>query len=420
MIDWLIPLVVLLVILCFDLIVVVARLSYLQTNPARLIAERDRLGIHFLRTQSLLASLARTRASLNLALVIARFSLATSVIWLVSMQEASGALTTLLALLGAALILFWLEGSIEKPALRQPEVWAVRLSGFVRLILALFSFLLLPLALPRETYGSYESSGLVTEDALKDMVAAGQQDGAVEKREQRMIYSIFELGNTLAREIMVPRIDMLALDVDTPLPEAVDALLRSGHSRVPVYEGSVDHTLGLLYAKDLLRLWRKSQATDSLRDLLRPAFFVPEAKKVTELLAEMQSRRIHLALVVDEYGGIAGLVTLEDIVEEIFGEIRDEYDQSEEAPYQEIKGEGYLFQGRVDLDDFNEIMGSRLPKDDADTLGGYIYNRLGRVPAVGDTVEAAGLLLTVEQVSARQIRKVRAHWLPTPPQEDEK
>jgi CBS domain containing-hemolysin-like protein len=227
-----------------------------------------------------------------------------------------------------------------------------------------------------------------------------------------MIYSIFQLSQTLAREIMVPRIDMLALEAQTPLVEAVDALLQSGHSRVPVYEETVDKTLGLLYVKDLLRAWREGNQPGSLHELLRPAYFVPEAKKVDELLAEMQSQRIHMAVVVDEYGGVAGLVTLEDIVEEILGEIRDEYDQGEEAPYQVLKNGETLFLGRVDLDDFNEIMGSELPKDEADTLGGYIYSQVGRVPSVGEVVQKDNLVLTVEQVSARRIRKVRARWLP--------
>ena len=233
-----------------------------------------------------------------------------------------------------------------------------------------------------------------------------------------MIHEIFELGDTLAREIMVPRIDMLALDIDTPLTEALDVLLKSGHSRLPVYEESIDNILGLLYAKDLLRIWREGSQSASLRSLLRPAYFVPEAKNVDELMVEMQAKRIHMAIVVDEYGGVAGLVTIEDIIEEIFGEIRDEYDSGEEAPYQEIKDDGYIFLGRVDLDDFNEIMGSNLLKGDADTLAGYIYNRLGRVPTAGEVVQEGALKLTVEQVSARRIRKVRAEWLPADAEEE--
>jgi Mg2+/Co2+ transporter CorC len=166
-----------------------------------------------------------------------------------------------------------------------------------------------------------------------------------------------------------------------------------------------------LYAKDLLRVWRTGGQLNSLRDLLRPAYFVPEAKKVDELLTELQAQRIHMAIVVDEYGGVAGLVTLEDIVEEIVGEILDEYDQAEEAPYQVLKTGEHIFLGRVDLDDFNEIMSSNLPSDEADTIGGFMYSRIGRVPEVGEKVKEDTLLLTVEQVSGRRIRKVRAQWL---------
>jgi CBS domain containing-hemolysin-like protein len=204
----------------------------------------------------------------------------------------------------------------------------------------------------------------------------------------------------------------MALDVSTPIPQTVDVLITTGHSRVPIYEESVDNILGLLYAKDLLHTWRESNPISSLRELIRPAYFVPEAKKIDALLTEMQEERIHMAIIVDEYGGVAGLVTLEDIVEEILGEIQDEYDQEEEAPYQQVGDGEYIFQGRVDLDTFNEIFNSNLPKDEADTLGGFIYSRVGRVPSNGESIQLENLLLTVEQVSGRRIRKVRASRAP--------
>jgi CBS domain containing-hemolysin-like protein len=219
---------------------------------------------------------------------------------------------------------------------------------------------------------------------------------------------------------MVPRIDILALDADVVLDEAILALNQSGHSRVPVYEGSVDNVIGLLYAKDLLRARLEGQKIGSLRSLLRPAYFVPEAKKVDELLREMQSRSVHMALVVDEYGGIAGLVTLEDIVEEIVGEIRDEYDQSEEMLFEKVTDDEYIFHGRIDLDEFNSVMGSNLPKDMADTLGGYIYSQVGRVPVGGEQIDVGSLQLTVEQVSGRRIRRVRAVRRTTVPENEEK
>ena len=152
----------------------------------------------------------------------------------------------------------------------------------------------------------------------------------MEPDERKMIYSIFQFGDTLCREIMVPRIEVLALDVNTPLNTAINQLVESGHSRAPVYEDVIDNVVGLLYAKDLLKMHTGPTDKQTIRKFLRPAYFVPESKKVDELLAEMQAKGIHLAVVVDEYGGMAGLVTLEDIVEEIVGEIRDEYDQSEE------------------------------------------------------------------------------------------
>lgn len=207
---------------------------------------------------------------------------------------------------------------------------------------------------------------------------------------------------------MVPRIDILGLEINTSLEEAIQALDRSGHSRVPVYEETIDNVVGLLYAKDLLRARMENGDLQSLRHLLRPAYFVPETKKVDELLREMQARSVHLALVVDEYGGIAGLVTLEDIVEEIVGEIRDEYDQSEEQIYEKIGPDEYIFHGRIDLDDFNNVMGTSLEKEAADTLGGYIYSQIGRVPVGGERIETDDLILTVEQVSGRRIRRVRA------------
>jgi CBS domain containing-hemolysin-like protein len=219
------------------------------------------------------------------------------------------------------------------------------------------------------------------------------------------------LGDTLAREIMIPRIDVLALEVNTDLSDAVDALLQSGFSRVPVYEDTVDNISGLLYAKDLLGVWRQASQIKSLQELLRPAYFVPEAKKVDKLLTEMQSQRVHMAIVVDEYGGVAGVVTLEDIIEEILGEIQDEYDEAEEAPYEVLPDGEYLFLGRIYLDDFNDIVEAHLPKDEADTLGGLLYSRLGRVPTSGESVQVDNMLLTIEQVSGRRIHKVHMKWL---------
>jgi len=409
----------LVLLLVLDLIAIAARGSFMQTNHARLLALREQSGERVNQTVALLLALPRLRISLNLTLIITRFFLAGLALLAIYSFGDYPKLLIVAALLLIALVVFWFEWIVERNVARNPETWAMRLTGFVRLMISVASLLLLPLLLFGDSADMMETPNIVTEDELKTLVDAGQEEGIFEQGERRMIYSIFQLGDTLTREIMVPRIDMLALDVNTPLPDAVDALLQSGYSRVPVFEETVDNTLGLLYAKDLLRAWREGDELGSLRNLLREAYFVPEAKKVDELLAEMQSLRIHMAIVVDEYGGVAGLVTLEDIVEEILGEIQDEYDQGEEAPYQKMEDGKYIFLGRIDLDDFNEIMSSDLPSDEADSLGGYIYSRLGRVPTVGEKVRTGKLLLTVEQVSARRIRKVSAYWLPAEIQKEE-
>jgi len=396
-----------------DLVLIAARSSYLNTNHSRLLALREQREAKVNKAITVIYAMARLRASLNLSLVLVRFALAGLVLLIASTWPfiASTIMTVLLLLL-AAVVLFWLEWIVERTVSREPEIWALRLLPFVHILRATVAILLAPLILSAEGQRISKIAGKVTEDEVKTLMDAGQEAGVFEQDERRMIYSIFQLGDTMVREIMVPRIDMLAMEVSTPLFEAVDYLLQSGYSRVPVYEESIDNTLGMLYAKDLLRVWREGGELDSLRTLLRPAYFVPEAKKVDDLLTEMQNQRVHMAIVVDEYGGVAGVVTLEDIVEEILGEIQDEYDQ-EEAPYQKLEDGDYIFRGRVDLDDFNEIMGSDLPVDEADTLGGFIYSRLGRVPTEGDKVKEGNLLLTVELVIARRIRKVRAGWSPS-------
>ncbi len=252
---------------------------------------------------------------------------------------------------------------------------------------------------------------LFTEDTLEALAqVASTDEGPLESEERHMLTSIIRFSHTLAREIMVPRIDMVALEVSVSVEEALDTFIRTGFSRLPVYRETVDHIVGLLYAKDLLRLWREGRAIDSLESLLRPAYFVPEAKKVDELLAEMQAQRIHMAIVVDEYGGVAGLVTLEDIVEEIVGEIQDEYDQGEAWLYRPVGPQEYLFQGRIDLDEFAAVMGVDLDTEaeEADTLGGLIYSRIGRVPAGGETIMVGDVELTVEKVEGQRIMLVRA------------
>ena len=410
----------LILLLVLDLLLIGTRTSYERVNQARLLGLREQMEDQVNRTLTFLPLSLRLRASMNLLLVLVRLFLSGGVVLLLWLQEVNLSLWAYAGvLLLSALILFGLEWAVERMVSRDPEGWAMRLNIFMRLIVAPLSILLAPLGMSDQRGESDQAAVSVTEDDLKTLVDTSEEEGGIEHDERRMIFSIFQFGDTLTREIMVPRIDVLTIDVHTSLPDAVDAFLQSGHSRVPVHEETIDNILGLLYAKDLLRVWREGNHLDSLRDLLRPAYFVPEAKKIDELLTDMQSQRVHMAVVVDEYGGMAGLVSLEDIIEEIFGEIQDEYDQAEQSPYQVTKDGDYLFLGRVDLDDFNEVMGCRLPTDEADTLGGYIYSQLGHIPNAGESVQKDNLLLTVEEVSAQRIQTVRAQWLSPDAQEGE-
>jgi CBS domain containing-hemolysin-like protein len=251
------------------------------------------------------------------------------------------------------------------------------------------------------------AASLVTEEEIKMMVDAGSEGGAIEDEEKEMIYSIFQFGDTLTREVMVPRIDVVALDIRTPLQEALNVIVEAGHSRIPVYEESIDHIRGLLYAKDILAAWRDGQLDRPIGEMLRPAYFVPESKKAGDLLTDLQQRKIHLAIVVDEYGGTAGLVTLEDLIEEIVGEIRDEYDVNEEEIYQKIDEHEYIFDAGIDLDDLNRLLEVNLPTDEGDTLGGYVFSKLGRVPLIGEVIETEHLRIEILDVDDRRIRKIR-------------
>ncbi len=266
-------------------------------------------------------------------------------------------------------------------------------------------------------FGVGAEASAFTEEEIMTLVDASEEVGVIEEEERVMIRSIFQFGDTLVREVMVPRIDMVALEINTPLDVALDTIIQAGHSRIPVYAGSIDHIRGILYAKDLLTIYREGDDR-SLADLLRPAYFIPEAKRAVDLLEELQNRKVHMAVVVDEYGGTAGLVTIEDLIEEIVGEIQDEYDINEEATFEQVSAVEFIFDARIDLDDVNELFRSHLSTETGDTLGGFIFSVLGRVPQEGETFLVDSLQIEVLTVTGRRIRKVRVKRLPLPPEGD--
>lgn len=261
--------------------------------------------------------------------------------------------------------------------------------------------------------GDYESdsrveTALLSDNGLRRLISVAEEEEPIHETEKRMIASILEMDETVTREVMVPRIDMVSLNVETCLRDALAVIIDAGHSRIPVYEENIDHVVGFLYAKDILKYFEASYVDIPIRSLLRPPYFVPISKKVNMLLREMQKDRVHIAMVVDEYGGIAGLVTIEDILEEIVGEIQDEYDAEEETYVQVLEPNRYLLNGRLDLYTLAKLLDTELPEEDADTLGGLIYSELGHVPVPEETVEVAGWRFTVLSLDGRRIEEVRA------------
>lgn len=244
---------------------------------------------------------------------------------------------------------------------------------------------------------------LVTEEELRMMF---DEQGVIEEEEREMIHGIFDLEETTAREIMVPRIDIHALEASKTISDAIDMIVEWGYSRIPVFENSIDDIIGILYAKDLFRHLKKCELTDPIRDIVRPAYFIPESKKIDELLRELQLKKVHIAIVVDEYGGTAGLVTIEDLIEEIVGEIQDEYDL-EEAKIVEL-GEGEaIFDATVSIDDVNDTLGLNLEAEGVDTIGGLVYTQLGKMPTAGDEVKIDGVAITVVATDGRRIKKIK-------------
>ena len=258
-------------------------------------------------------------------------------------------------------------------------------------------------------FGADPNEGtLISEEDIKAVIETGEEQGVLDVQERDMLHSVFALGDKQVHEVMVPRTDIVAIDVNTPPQEVLESVVSAGHSRIPVYEGSSDQIIGVLYVKDLFRRLARGEKDVTVRPFLRPAQFVPETKKVDELLREMQRAKVHIAIVVDEYGGTAGLVTIEDLVEEIVGEIRDEYDVERELVLPVSEHEAVM-DARVPFSEVQETFGIDSPEgvDEFDTLGGFVTHELGRLPKVGETVKSNGVKFVVESIDGRRVGRVR-------------
>ena len=255
------------------------------------------------------------------------------------------------------------------------------------------------------------------EDEIRNYIAS-EEDSVIQPVEREMIDGILNLEDIRVRELMVPRVDIVAIDRRMTGREIVDLIVKAGHSRVPVYEESLDRVIGVLYAKDLLPFVIGTTEALPLVSLLRPAYVVPESKRVNELLGELRAQRVHLAIVADEYGGTAGIISIEDILEEIVGEIQDEYDQ--EMPlFELVDADTFIADGRLAVEDAEAVLDLRFEEDDYGSLGGFVQKHLGRLPQEGDEFTAEGIEVQVLDVERHRVRKMRVRRLPEPTDDGE-
>ena len=317
---------------------------------------------------------------------------------------ATGAMTTLLLLFGevtpkiiavqnAERISLWIAGPIALfcRAIRPIQYLLEMITGVALAVMRLFRL---------------QADPFVTEKDVITALGIGEEQGVVEREERRMIQSIFEFSDIQVEQIMVPRPDMVILPVDATCRQALATVNRSGFSRIPVYNQSIDDVVGVLYGKDLLPFVNRNDLDGPVEPILRPPYFVPPTKHVHELAAELRRRKTHIAVVVDEYGGTAGLITLEDVIEEIIGEIEDESDVPEQM-VEKLDDRTFLVDARLELDELEELLGTDLPKHENNTVGGLVMELLGHVPTGGEATECGGAMMVVEEVRGRRVRRVR-------------
>jgi putative hemolysin len=347
----------------------------------------------------------------NTIVLLAADSLATALFIHAGIPEGAVWSTVLMAVL----LLVFGEIVPKTIAVADNERWALRLAP----LLARMVWLVTPLAnvFLFLTYLVVRPFGIspvphgpfVTEDDIRNIVTVGAEQKVLEEEEREMIHSIIEFGDTIVREVMTPRPDMVSVEVESSPRRALDLVIAEGYSKLPVYEETIDNVIGVVHDRELLiALSNGTLASSSLRSLMRPITLVPENKRISQLLREMQKGKFSLAIVVDEYGGTAGLVTMEDLLEEIVGEIRDEHDEGEEEPIRFITGEEAVVDAGVNIEDVNARLGVHLPHEEFETIGGLTVGLFGRLPHEGEHIDADGhVRLTVERTRGRRILSLR-------------
>ena len=310
-------------------------------------------------------------------------------------------------------VLIFCEIAPKSLALRFNETFALVLAGPVLFLTRLLRpfvgglSAMSRLIVRAATRGHSVRGPFVTEEELKLLLYVGEQEGIVEQEEREMIHGILEMTDKSVREVMVPRVDIVAVEATNSIADVIRVIIEYGFSRIPIYEDNVDNIVGIVYAKDLLRHGVVGDDQRPLKEVAREPYFTPEAKHVGELLREMKERKVHIAVVVDEHGGTAGIVTFEDLIEEIVGPIRDEYDISEVEELQIVSDHEVVVSARFPVDDLKEALNLEVPDVEADTVGGLVYEELGEIPKVGATIQLGSATLTVEAVRRQSIQTVR-------------
>lgn len=385
-----------------------AETAFLRLNRVRALGlvESDRNG-----AQRLLKLVEHPERTVNaLILVIATGSLTFATLVGIVFEQ-FGTTGIIISLLVEVTLFFVIAEAAPKTfAIQHGDRAALATSGYLALVTNFFPLRMAARLLIKIANIILPGKGLkkgpyVTEDEIRNMATVAADESSIAREEQRLIHSIFEFGDTIVREVMVPRPDMVSIEVGMSIDAAIETAIDGGYSRIPGYEGTPDEIVGVIFLKDLIRRSRDGRGHEPVRSCMRNADFVPEQKRVPELLREMQQRKFHLAIVIDEYGGTSGLVTMEDLLEELVGEIVDEYDK--DAPTFESLGENVVrVPAKTLIHDLNEHLDCGLPDDESDTVGGLVLGVLGHVAAEGESIQLNGLHFEVERVDGRRIVSV--------------
>ena len=417
--------IVLVVLLALSAIFSSAETAFLSTNKIRLRnlqedgEKKAGLVLDLLENQNrLISTLLVGNNIVNISSSALATKMATDYFGDAGVGIATGIMTLLVLVFG--------EVVPKNLAAAHAEGWAMFVAPFIKLVSVILTplvFLLTKLSdtVVRFSKKNEEEDPTITEDEFKILVNVGQEEGVFDESETEMINSIMEFDETYVKAIMVPRIDIVAVDVDDSINDALRLIIDGGHSRIPAYEESIDNIVGILYAKDIFEHLNANFDELKVKELIRDAYYIPETKKVSDLLNELRLKKVHMAIILDEYGGTNGLVTIEDLIEEIIGDIQDEYDVEEDLIVMHSDNQ-LVADARAPIGDVEEAFDVELDEEileesEADTIGGLAFEHLGGIPEVGDEVTVGRFLIRIVNVSGRRITKVEVTLLP--PEEDE-